>query len=89
VIESKRSDFAAARAIPQALAYMLSNPQPAQPTFGLITNGSEFLFIKATRQPTAQYANSRLFSLLNPGNELYSVLQVLKQWGAQVLVAEN
>ncbi|HSM82777.1 MAG TPA: type I restriction enzyme HsdR N-terminal domain-containing protein [Nodosilinea sp.] len=88
VIESKRSDFAVARAIPQALAYMLSNPNLAKPTFGLITNGNEFLFLKATRQPVAQYANSRLFSLLNPDNELYSVLQVMKQWGAQVLDAE-
>ncbi|MEA5450599.1 type I restriction endonuclease [Leptolyngbya sp. CCNP1308] len=88
VIESKRSDFAVARAIPQALAYMLSNPNLVKPTFGLITNGNEFLFLKATRQPVAQYANSRLFSLLNPNNELYSVLQVLKQWGSQVLEAE-
>ncbi len=88
VIESKRGDFAVARAIPQALAYMLSNPNLAKPTFGLITNGSEFLFLKATRQPVAQYSNSRLFSLLNPDNELYLVLQVLKQWGSQVLDAE-
>lgn len=89
VIESKRSDFAVTRAIPQALAYMLSNPSLAQPTFGLITNGNEFLFLKATRQPTAQYANSRLFSLVNPNNDLYAVLQILKQWGLQVLKTES
>jgi predicted type IV restriction endonuclease len=81
VIESKRSDFAVTRAIPQALTYMLSNPAIAQPTFGLITNGNEFLFLKAIRQPTAEYANSRLFSLINPSNELYLVLQLLKQLG--------
>ncbi|WP_035991305.1 type I restriction endonuclease [Leptolyngbya sp. KIOST-1] len=92
VIESKRSDFAVTRAIPQALAYMLSNPKPPQaivPTFGLITNGNEFLFLKTIRQPTAQYANSRLFALINPGNELYRVLQILKRLGAQVLAAEE
>lgn len=92
VIESKRSDFAVTRAIPQALVYMLSapkSPKTTDPTFGLITNGSEFLFLKATRQPMAQYANSRLFSLINPGNELYKVLQTLKQWGAQVLATEG
>ncbi len=89
VIESKRSDFAVTRAIPQALAYMLSNPSLTQPTFGLITNGNEFLFLKATRQPAAQYANSRLFSLVNPNNELYAVLKVLKQWGLHVLEAES
>ncbi|TVQ09244.1 MAG: restriction endonuclease subunit R [Leptolyngbya sp. DLM2.Bin27] len=89
VIESQRSDFAVARAIPQALAYMLSNPNLAKPTFGLITNGNEFLFLQATRQPVAQYGNSRLFSLLNPDNELYPVLQLLKQWGSQALDAES
>lgn len=85
VIESKRSDFSVTRAIPQALAYMLSDPAIAHPTFGMITNGNEFLFLKATRQPIAQYANSRLFSLVNPNNDLYEVLQVLKQLGMQVV----
>lgn len=78
VIESKRSDFSVTRAIPQTLSYLLANPSPHQPTFGLITNGNEFLFLKAIRQPTAQYANSRLFSLINPNNELYQVLSILQ-----------
>jgi predicted type IV restriction endonuclease len=85
VIESKRSDFAVTRAIPQALTYMLSNPEMAQPTFGMITNGSEFLFLKATRQPQAEYANSKLFSLVNPNNALYGVLQVLKRLGEEAI----
>ncbi|MEN8447496.1 MAG: type I restriction endonuclease, partial [Cyanobacteria bacterium J06555_13] len=84
VIESKRSDFAVTRAIPQALAYMLVNPDKSQPTFGMITNGNDFLFLKATCEPTAQYANSRLFSLLNPGNELPSVLTILKHLGREI-----
>lgn len=83
VIESKRSDFAVTRALPQTLAYMLGNPNAEHPTFGLITNGSEFLFLKAQRQPTAQYATSQLFSLLNPGNELYAILGILKHLSAQ------
>lgn len=78
VIESKRSDFAVTRALPQTLAYLLANPQADRPTYGLITNGSEFLFLKAQRSPTAQYATSRLFALLNPGNDLASVLAILK-----------
>ena len=81
VIESKRSDFAVTRAIPQALAYMLSNLETAQPTFGMITNGNEFLFLKTSQN---QYANSRLFSLVNPNNELYEVLQVLKYLGSKI-----
>jgi hypothetical protein len=78
VIESKRSDFAVTRALPQTLAYMLGNPEPTQPTFGLMTNGTDFLFLKTTQQPTIRYATSRLFSLLNPGNELHQVLYILK-----------
>ena len=81
VIESKRSDFAVTRAIPQALAYMMSNSESVQPTFGMITNGNEFLFLKTSQN---EYANSRLFSLVNPNNELYEVLQVLKYLGSKI-----
>ncbi|MEB3188966.1 MAG: type I restriction enzyme HsdR N-terminal domain-containing protein [Snowella sp.] len=81
VIESKRSDFAVTRAIPQALAYMLSNSEMMQPTFGMITNGNEFLFLKTSQN---DYANSRLFSLVNPNNELYEVLQILKHLGSKI-----
>ena len=83
VIESKRSDFAVTRAIPQALAYMLSNSETVQSIFGMITNGHEFLFLKTSQN---EYANSRLFSLVNPNNELYEVLQILKQLGAKICV---
>jgi predicted type IV restriction endonuclease len=87
VIESKRSDFSVTRAIPQTLSYLLANPD--SPTFGLITNGNEFLFIKADRRSLpnpsgtgiAQYGNSRLFSLINPNNDLYQVLSILKNLG--------
>jgi predicted type IV restriction endonuclease len=81
VIESKRSDFAVTRAIPQALAYMMSNPATTQPTFGMITNGNEFLFLKTLHH---EYANSRLFSLVNPHNELYNILQLLKHLGSKI-----
>lgn len=79
VIESKQSDFTVTKAVPQTLTYMLSSPNPERSTFGMITNGNDFLFLKLVQQPTPQYANSRLFSLINPGNELYEVLGVLKQ----------
>ena len=82
VIESERSDFAVSKAIPQALAYMLSNLETDKPTFGMITNGNEFLFLKVFRQ---EYSNSRLFSLINPGNELYPVLQMLKRLGIEAI----
>ena len=81
VIESKRSDFAVTRAIPQALAYMLSDSEMVQLTFGMITNGNEFLFLKTSQN---DYANSRLFSLVNPNNELHEVLQILKYLGSKI-----
>ncbi len=79
VIESKRSDFSVTRGLPQALSYMLANPTKGIPSFGLIMNGNEFLFVKAIAHPIAQYATSRLFSLINPGNELQNILRILKQ----------
>ncbi len=85
VIEAKRSDFAVTGAIAQALAEMLNSPQPSQPTFGMVTNGNEFIFLKLVRDPN-QYANSRLFSLVNPGNELYKVLSILKQIGGAIVL---
>jgi hypothetical protein len=85
VIESKRPTFSVDLAIPQALSYMLGNPNPQRPSFGLITNGSQFLFLKLTRQDSPKYALSNLFSLLNRGNDLYKVLQVLKRLSQVVI----
>ena len=90
VIESKRSDFSVSRALPQTLAYMLGNPQADRATFGLMTNGTEFMFLKTQQRETetsrlSQYATSRLFSLFNPGNELAQVLAILKHLAHQSL----
>lgn len=84
VIEAKRANFDIQVAVPQAFAYMLGNPEAQLPSFGLVTNGHTFIFLKLIRQPTLQYGNSRLFSLMNPGNELYEVLGVLKQIGTEI-----
>lgn len=54
----------------------------------MVSNGQSFLFLKLTKTPQPQYANSRLFSLVNPGNDLYEVLKVMKRIG-QVVVAES
>ena len=88
VLEAKRSDFDVNVAMGQALAYMLANPESEQPTFAMVSNGQSFLFLKLTKTPQPQYANSRLFSLVNPGNDLYEVLKVMKRIG-QVVVAES
>ncbi|MGG6242587.1 type I restriction endonuclease [Nodosilinea sp. AN01ver1] len=86
-LEAKRSDFDVNVAMGQALAYMLSNPEVEQPAFAMLSNGQSFLFLKLTKIPQPQYANSCLFSLVNPENDLYEVLKVMKRIG-QVVMAE-
>jgi len=81
VIESKRATFSLLEAIPQALAYMLANPNPTKPIFGLVMNGSDFIFLKCSSTNQLQYALSDQFSLLKRENELYQVLRILKKLG--------
>ena len=78
-IEAKRSQYSVEAGLPQLLFYMLNDPSPEQVTFGLLTNGSSFRFIKVTKQDTPQYAVSKLFDIANPGNELYEVFRILKR----------
>ncbi|WP_293092081.1 hypothetical protein [Moorena sp. SIOASIH] len=82
VIESKRSAVSLQPAIPQALVYMLKSPQTEQPTFGLVTNGASFIFIKLVKGETLRYALSKAFDIWNPGNYLYDVLGILKRIAA-------
>ncbi|NEP02103.1 MAG: restriction endonuclease subunit R [Symploca sp. SIO2E9] len=79
VIEAKRGEYSLKVGIRQALAYMLANPNPEKPTFGFVTNGTEFIFIKLSRQNTPQYDFSNEFSLLNCDNDLYTVASILKR----------
>ncbi len=81
VIESKQAAFSLEVGIPQLLAYMLANLSADRPTYGLLMNGSSFLFVKLVKRETPQYAFSRWFSMFNPGNDLYSVLSILKRLG--------
>jgi hypothetical protein len=78
VIEAKNSEFSITKAIPQTIAYMLAHPYPDRPCFGLVVNGSEFLFLKLMQGAPPIYATSNLFSMLNRGNDLYRVLQILR-----------
>ncbi len=88
VIEAKNSELSLTKAIPQALAYMLASPRAGKPLFGMVLNGSEFLFLKLMLNEDPQYGLSNVFSLLNRGNDLYEVLQVLKRLGA-LMVGRN
>ncbi len=91
VIESKQAAFSLEVGRPQLLAYMLANPNSDKPTYGLVTNGGSFIFLKLVKEPTPQYALSRLFYIFNPGNDLYWVLRVLKRLGqlATLSIAER
>ncbi len=80
VIESKQAGFSLKDATAQTLFYMMANPNPEQPTFGLVTNGSHFIVIKLLREELPQYAFSTEFSLYRPENELYPVLKILKRF---------
>lgn len=84
-IESKRAGFSLIMGIPQVLAYMLANPNPERPAFGLVMNGSDFIFLKLTKQDTPKYALSEQLTLLKRENELYKVLSILKNLG-QILI---
>lgn len=87
VIESKRAKFSLEPGIPQALAYMLANPNPEQPLFGLVTNGSNFIFLKLVKQEVPYYALSDEFTLRR-GNDLHTVLGILKRLG-ELLIEGN
>jgi hypothetical protein len=79
VVESK-STIAFSVGLPQALTYMIANPNPQRPVYGLVTNGDEFMFIKMLTEGTPQYDFSNVFSLLLPRrNQLYEILRILKQ----------
>lgn len=83
VIESKRAEYSVKVGIPQILAYMLDAPATQQLCLGLVTNGSEFRFVKLVKAEVNQYALSRLFSL-DSDQDLGSVLRVLKSLAQRV-----
>lgn len=85
VIESKRSGLSLEVGIPQALAYMLANPQPDQPLFGFVTNGSNFIFLKLAQTPQPTYGLSDEFTLRRKG-DLSQVLAILKHLKQSIVV---
>ncbi|MGV0028648.1 restriction endonuclease subunit R [Phormidesmis priestleyi] len=80
VIESKEFSYSPEAGLAQLLSYMLATPEAEKPCFGMLTNGLDFSFIKLLKNP-ARYAISSRFNILDEGNELYSVLQIMKRLG--------
>lgn len=79
VLESKKTALSVWAALPQTLAYLMANPQPQLPSFGMVTNGDDILFVKLVQRSQQHYALSRVFAPLTSNRELYSALQVLKR----------
>jgi len=79
VIESKQAHFSVEAGLAQILAYMLGNPNSEQHSFGMITNGGSFLFLKLVKAATPMYAMSDLFGIGNRQNGLGDVLRILKK----------
>jgi hypothetical protein len=84
VLESKKTTLSVLSALPQALAYLMANPNPSLPVFGVVTNGDDILFVKVAKTDTPQYDVSRIFAPFTNAKELYQVLQILKRFGQAV-----
>lgn len=82
VIESKRAEFSLKVGIPQILGYMMAAPQSSLPLYGLVTNGSSFIFLKLLGN---QYARSKEF-VLSQDDGLAMTLQIIKALVATVVV---
>ncbi len=88
VLESKKTTLSVWTAVPQALAYLMANPNPNLPVFGMVTNGDDILFIKVVQGDKPQYNLSRVFAPFTSAKELYIVLQILKKFG-QLVTSTN
>jgi hypothetical protein len=84
VLESKKTALSVWTALPQTLAYLMANPQPEQPSFGMVTNGDEILFVKLLQAEQRHYGLSRVFAPFSSSQELYAALQILKQLGQRI-----
>lgn len=89
VVESKRQALSLSVGIPQVLTYMLSNLRNEPRTnslYGMVSNGSNFAFLKmALRDGLPVYAKSKEF-LLEEEADRTQILQILKQMGRSIKV---
>lgn len=86
-VESKRTSISVPAAFPQLLAYMAANPQGELPSYGMATNGDEFVFLKLGTG--IEYDISRSFSLFPRRHELGQVARILRALGRQVLSSSS
>lgn len=85
-IETESKQYSLEAGLPQLLFYMLANPGTEETTFGLLTNGRNFQFVKVVQQEKREYAVSYDLSV-NRNNDLYNIFRILKRLG--YLVSNN
>jgi hypothetical protein len=85
VIESKQVGVSLQKGIPQAIAYMLANPNRQKDVYGMVTNGSNFIFLKLSWQDIPIYGISDEYTLMRHDNDLYKILQILKAIGTVIV----
>jgi hypothetical protein len=83
LIEAKRVQYSLDAGIPQALFYMLGDPDPGKPIFGFVTNGPDFQFLKLVRGEIPIYSESVRF-YMNREQDVQTVLRILKKLGQLV-----
>jgi len=82
-IETKRTQISANSALPQILFYLINSPNRERPTYGLVTNGLEFIFLQL---PANSSQCDRSYTLsLEKEEEIGQVLRVLKYLRSQLL----
>jgi hypothetical protein len=86
ILESKKTMLSVWSALPQTLAYLMANPNPARPCFGMLTNGDEIVFVKVAQAESPQYALSRVFATLGSEQEVVAALQILRGIGVAALL---
>ena len=83
LIEAKKATLDLELALPQTLAYMATNPERSGSGFGMVTNGSSYLFVKLAEK---KYGISDVFGTRSQHrNNLVEVLRVLKRLGRSIV----
>jgi hypothetical protein len=88
ILESKKTMLSIWSALPQTLAYLMSNPNPERACFGILTNGDEIVFLKVDRSTSTQYALSRVFGTFVSAKEMEESLRVLRRIG-QIAISDR
>ena len=71
----------------QILAYMLANPNPEKPNYGMIATSGSFIFVKLVKGESPRYSTSDLLGISLRTNNLHDVLRILK--GLSQIAASN